>query len=209
GAPPGAPRGPPPGAPLVGFEVPAEEAGKSAAAVGALKAEKFFWDRRSRSQRACGVLERGLRALGEYCWDPGVTLLLLQGGPPAAAKGEKKVLEALGEVAESLESHPDHRVYVHLSARVVHWSRAQLELPRLHSPLAFAAAGSSSSSSRRGEPAAAALLQHVLQLDAQLKLQTAKLSAGLSPQDIYSPHFDKLVALALTARQYPLPRTAG
>ncbi|XP_026191242.1 uncharacterized protein LOC34618390 [Cyclospora cayetanensis] len=183
--------------------VPPQEAGKEVAEVAAIHSERYFWERRNLP--SLSILGEALRRLGTFCWDPAVTAMLLDQDKLSLTKEEKAMGEALAKVKERLETHPDHRFFAELAVRLVSWMRGQLALPRLFSPLTFSALGQP----RDGQNAAKAILTHIAKLDEELKNGEATLNARLTPEDIYSPHFDQLVSLALKAAAFTLPKTSA
>ncbi|KAL8435132.1 hypothetical protein Efla_006353 [Eimeria flavescens] len=184
-----------------GLCVPPAEANKTAAEVTDVRVEKLFWERRSLPP--ISLLDRALRHLGAFCSDSAVSALQLAERARNGVKVSEEVKTLLNEFKDGLDMHADHRLYAQLAFRVTRWMRGQLELPRLHSPLVL----SSSHQPQLGEEAAKRLLQYICQMDAALRDGTFKPSGGLIPEDITSPHFERLVSLALKADAFTLPNT--
>ncbi|KAL8437422.1 hypothetical protein ACSSS7_001017 [Eimeria intestinalis] len=185
----------------LGLTVPPAEANKTAAEVSEARVQQLFWGRRSLPP--ISMLDKALRHLGAFCSDSAVSALLLAEGTHRRIKDEEATEKVLSDIKEALETHADHRLYAQLAVRVTRWLRAQLELPRLHSPLVLC----SKQQPHLGEAAARSLLTYICQLDAELRDGVCKPSGGLTKEEITSPHFERLVSLALKASEYTLPNT--
>lgn len=185
------------------LEVPPSEAGKTAAEVAEAHVDRLFWDRRSLPP--ISALDKALRHLGSFCSEAAVSALLLEENKTRKTKEEAEIEKVLAEIKQRLATHPDHRFFTLLAVRVTTWMRRQLELPRLHSPIVFC----SKEQPQLGEEGAKNLLTFISQLDARLKDGTFRSKEGLVPEDIYSPHFERLVELATTASAYTLPKTSA
>ncbi|KAL8271405.1 hypothetical protein Esti_004606 [Eimeria stiedai] len=186
----------------LGLSVPPAEADKTAAEVSEARVQQLFWDRRSLPP--ISMLDKALRHLGAFCSDSAVSALLLAEGTHRRIKEEEATEKVLSDIKEALETHADHRLYAQLAVRVTRWLRGQLELPRLHSPLVLC----SKQQPSLGETAARSLLTYICQVDAELRDGICKPSGGLTKEDITSPHFERLVSLALKASAYTLPNTS-
>lgn len=185
------------------LEVPPKDAGKTVAEVSDGQVQRLFWDRRSLP--SISIFSKALRHLGSFCWDSAVTALLLEEDKHLQIPEERVTEDVLRDIRTSLELHPDHRFFSHLAARLCKWMRRQMELPRLQSPLVFASRGQP----QLGEGTAKAILAYIAQLDADIRNGSRQLSAGLTQEDLCSPHFDRLVALAVRAEAYTLPKTSA
>ncbi|KAL8441353.1 hypothetical protein Emag_007253 [Eimeria magna] len=185
----------------LGLSVPPAEANKTAAEVSEARVQQLFWDRRSLPP--ISRLDKALRRLGAFCSDSAVSALLLAEGTHRKIKEEEAIEKVLSDIKEALETHADHRLYAQLAVRVTRWLRGQLELPRLHSPLVLC----SKQQPSLGEAAARSLLTYICQLDAELRDGVCKPRGGLTKEEITSPHFERLVSLALKASAYTLPNT--
>ncbi|KAL8446580.1 hypothetical protein Emed_005034 [Eimeria media] len=185
----------------LGLSVPPAEANKTAAEVSEARVQQLFWDRRSLPP--ISRLDKALRRLGAFCSDSAVSALLLAEGTHRKIKEEEETEKVLNDIKEALETHADHRLYAQLAVRVTRWLRGQLELPRLHSPLVLC----SKQQPSLGEAAARSLLTYICQLDAELRDGVYKPRGGLTKEEITSPHFERLVSLALKASAYTLPNT--